>query len=318
MDRLRIARRGRWGRLLAEVALAWLVAPSAARAEDALGDATLTARASARAAMTRGDAAFEEGRYAEALEAYRAADRVMNVPTTAFARGRAELALGRLVEAEDSLLRAVRHATSGSEPAAFQAARGGAAELLRALAPRLPSLDVAVSPVAAPATVSVDGVEVPVVGGVAVLRLDPGAHRLTVAATGYEPAVGTVEMREGQRRRLASVLAPSFGLTSIPTATRVAGGIAVAGVLVGGVTGILSLIETESLLAKCSGGVCPSTLASRYDRAYDLARASNVGFATSAAAVAAGLLTFATWPERPRSSLRLEVGAGRVDLRVAF
>jgi hypothetical protein len=298
-----------------------LGASTSALADEPLyGSTTPTERASARTAMVRGDAAYDAGRLDDALESYRAADRIMGVPTTAFARGRVEAALGRLVDAQDSLLRVIRHPMLVPEPLAFQAARTAAAALLHAIEPRLPLVELELSPAdaAKAAVVKVDGVGVPVVGRSTVLRLDPGAHVVTVDAKGFEGASGTLSVRERQRRRVTATLAPSLALGDVPIATYVSGGFVVGGLLVGGVTGVVSMLDTESLLARCDAGVCPPTLRPRYERALDLARASNVGFAVAGAASAACLLTLATWKDRAHSQLRLDVSTSGVVVSGAF
>ncbi|MBM4375734.1 MAG: PEGA domain-containing protein [Deltaproteobacteria bacterium] len=194
---------------------------------------------------------------------------------------------------------------------------GWGLELGDALEPRLPLVELEVSPAetAQSAVVKVDGVALPVVGPQTVLRLDAGAHIVTVEAPGFERAAGAVAVRERERRRVSASLAQSFALGDVPVATLVSGGLAIAGLLVGGVTGVMSMVETESLLARCEAGVCPPTSRPRYERTLDLARASNVGFAVAAAGAAAALLTLGTRKERPNSRLRLDVGV--TGLRVS-
>jgi hypothetical protein len=58
-------------------------------------------RERARALMDAGDARFEAKQYAAALEQYRGADEIMQVPTTGIEVGRALERLGRLLEARE-------------------------------------------------------------------------------------------------------------------------------------------------------------------------------------------------------------------------
>ena len=62
-------------------------------------------RERARALMDQGDARFEAGAYDAALEAYRAADAIMGVPTTAIEVARVLEKLGRLLQARPPFAR---------------------------------------------------------------------------------------------------------------------------------------------------------------------------------------------------------------------
>ena len=282
-------------------------------------DATSSAeRASARASMVRGDAAYADGRLAEALEAYRAADRVMRVPTTAYAVGRVEVTLGHLVEADDALLRAVRYPVADAEPEAFSEARAAAASLVRELEPRLPEVEIAVSPSTARSEVTVDGAAVLVAGSVAVLRLDPGAHVLRVAAPGYGSAEQRFSVADFDRKRISVELPRILRLADVPTATWVAAGTAGVAALAGVIAGALSAADASDVLARCTGAVCDPSVKPQYDRAYDLASVSNTAFLAAGSGAVAALVSLSALPTFEHKEVRVHVSANGVLVSGCF
>jgi hypothetical protein len=105
------------------------------------------------------------------------------------------------------------------------------------------------------------------------------------------------------------------GGSSRRTAGLVVGGIGVAGVIVGGVFGALTLSKTGDSKAYCSTGSpiqCdPAGLQLRSD-AKGLAKVSDIGLAVGGAAMVAGIILFVTAPSgkapSTASALRMQVG----------
>lgn len=312
------AYRSRLGTALSAL-VAVLMGCSVSLAQLAADGTSAAERANARAAMAQGDAAFAEARIADALLAYSAADRIMRVPTTAFAVGRCDLLLGHLVEAQDALLRAVRFPVMAAESAAFDEARAAAAALVRQLEARLPQVEVLVRPVTARSLVTVDHSPVSIAGRLAVLRLDPGEHTVTFAAPGYQPATSKLSVVDYDRKRISVELARKLGLADVPVATWVAAGTSGAALLVGVVAGALSAADASLVLATCQGSVCDPSLKPTYERAYARARISNLAFATAGFGALAGLLSLTALPSLPAGSVRLDVSAaGDVWLSGSF
>lgn len=304
-------------RALLAVAISLNATPNAS-AQVASDTQTATERASARAAMARGDSAFAAGRMSEAMESYRAADRLMRVPTTAFALGRAHLALGHLVEAQDAWLRAARYPQREAEPESFALARAAAAELAGDLEVRLPSVEVTIAPRAAVAELTVDQNVVALAGTIAVVRTDPGVHVLRVTAPGYESAVEKVTVREGERKSVSLMLARKLTVSDVPKATWVAVGMAGTALLTGIATGAASAAETSAVLSGCAGNVCDPAVKPRYERAFDLAHVSNVAFATAGAGLLAGLVSLSALPRVEDRKVSVDVTPGGLVLRGAF
>src|SRR5258706_1594761 len=127
-----------------------------------LADVTAADRETARTLMQSGGTAFREQNYAAALEAYRAADAIMRVPTTGLALARTEAALGKLVDARDAALAVLRMPVKADEPRAYARARKDANALALDLATHIPTLNIRIQGVARGTTVelSIDGAPV--------------------------------------------------------------------------------------------------------------------------------------------------------------
>src|SRR5690606_18258372 len=102
-----------------------------------------------------------------------------------------------------TLLSVKRIPPRGAEPAPFVAARKEAATLADELADRIPSLQIAVTGLEAPAQarVSIDGQPLRPELLDAPRKLNPGEHRVEVSAPGYETKTASVVLAEGERKK---------------------------------------------------------------------------------------------------------------------
>ncbi|MEM6791384.1 MAG: hypothetical protein AAF715_27955, partial [Myxococcota bacterium] len=116
-------RRGRFGRGLALAAIfgVGLTAPGRGFAADEAPSEI--DRDAARTSVQQGDERAEGGDFRGALEAYRRADDIMGVPTTAIEVGRMHEELGELVAARAAYLRAAKYPTRAGEPRPVTPAR---------------------------------------------------------------------------------------------------------------------------------------------------------------------------------------------------
>jgi hypothetical protein len=164
--------------------------------------------------------------------------------------------------------------------------------------------------------------------------IDPGAHVLQVSAEGYKPAELRFDIAEGgstvapltlERKAAAAVaapvnLAPAAG-NSAPTATGgetgpdatsdaapprqglprylpwVAFGVGAAGLVAGGITGVLAMSKHSTLNDACPGGRCPPDKQGDLDSYHSLGTISTVGFAVGGVGAAAGLVLLLTRPK---------------------
>jgi hypothetical protein len=187
------------------VAAAGLLAATPALAQPSSAD-----KETARTMMKEGDAKFAAKDYAGALKAYQAAHAIMQVPSTGLPLAKAQMERGLLVEARDTLLQVTRHPKEANEPAAFAKAREEATELSQKIAPRIPSVMIAVegAPSGAAIEVSVDGAPVPQAALSVPRKVNPGSHVVTASASGFKTATVNVSVREGENEKVTLKLAP--------------------------------------------------------------------------------------------------------------
>ena len=266
---------------------------------------TAADRETARALMDQGDQDVAKKDLAGALKAYRGADAIMHVPTTAIEVARTEEQLGLLVEAREAALAILRLPHDAAEPAAFVEARAAATAMSDRLAPRIPSIALRVTGVAAGAivTVTFDGEAIPEDALGLPRRANPGAHAIVVTAAGYETARRDVKVAETDNVVVDVPLVPAAAGTPADTPagkppgrtrTYALFGIGAAGIVVGSVTGVLSLTKASS--AHCTNDVCPPGKESDVSSAKTLAWTSDIAFGIGIAGVAVASVFYFTAP----------------------
>jgi hypothetical protein len=293
-------RRGSRSLLAALLAAGALQAPALARAQ------TPQDRESARGLFEQGKLQRDRGDAAGALESFRAADALMNVPTTKLAVARAYLALGRLVEARDAAMLVAQIPLASSEPAPFTDARSAASQLASEIGKRIPSVVIAFEG-EAPDSLSVDGVAIPSQAWSAPRRVNPGKHTV-VARLGAREVAHDVVVGEGENASIAldthdlrprdappapsdhPVPAREPGLGAVFWVGAVAGA---AGLAAGSVAGVLSLSNKSQADSFCRDGKCPPAAYPSLDAASRWATISTVAFTVAGAgAVLAGVGLF--------------------------
>ncbi|MBI4705527.1 MAG: hypothetical protein HY744_30910, partial [Deltaproteobacteria bacterium] len=262
--------------------------------------------------------------------------------------GGAQAALDLLGEGRDTLLRVQNLPAVPNEPAPFAGARKEAAELARELGERIPSLAVAVSgvPEGTPVEVRIDGTLLsPSAVGLR-RKLNPRQHVVVVSAPGFvearetialkerEQRVVTIELRRESPMPVAPPAAPAprpapkpppvtFGPTE-PAPAQAEGaavsplawagfGVGAVGLVVGTVTGIVTLSKAADIDEQCPGGPCPDSARENYDAAMALSYVSTAGFAVGGAGIVTGLvglLALGTGPEPAAAA-----GGGGVAVR---
>ena len=238
-----------------------------------------------------------------ALKAFTAADAIMHVPTTGLEVARSQVALGLLVEARDTALQVARAPATAKEPAPFKSARDAAAALSEELEGRIPSLTITVKNVPDGATpeVTIDGATVPSETMGEPRKLDPGHHVVTAKAGSGGGQAGGRPRREGRedardraphrRRRggrgaASHRLRPSraqraVGRSPVSKALLFGGfGAAGVGLIVGSITGALSLSKTGNIKSSgaCAGSVCNPSEDGDLSSARTMATVSTVAF----------------------------------------
>ena len=275
---------------------------------------TAAEKETARGLMSQGRAQRASGDLPGALKSFQAADSIMHVPSTGYELAKTQEAAGLLVEARDLALRVTRMPVQPGEASAFAEARANAQQLSDELAERIPTLKITVTGVAngEDPMVSVDG-EKPAslsVLGLGV-RVDPGHHTVT-AKTAHGAAKQEVDVAEKETKDVALTLVATEvpavedttpttppPTTDIPpdattsekshALTYVAFGVAGAGVLVGTITGILTLSKKSS--AGCTNDLCPSATWDDVNSAHSFATVSTVSFIVAGVGAAVGVLS---------------------------
>lgn len=177
-------------------ALCVAVGPAAASIGHAQPRTDPTVRA--RELYQEGRRLGEQGRWEEARAAFEQALALRDAPLLHFALGTAQAETGRLVAARASLRRFVASATDAASLQQVPAAEAA----LRALEPRLAHLTVRFDG-GTPASVRLDGEELPLAALGSARDVDPGSHRVElVPATGAEAIVRDVVLREGAREEV--------------------------------------------------------------------------------------------------------------------
>jgi len=254
----------------------------------------------ARGLFLAGNDKYKQGDYEGALEAYSGADAIMHVPTTGYKVGKTLVQLGRLVLARDKLLSIARLARTGDESAAFRHARDQAGLLAEELRARIPSLriDVTGPGPELPLTVVVDGRQLDADIARLPWRLDPGEHVVRVSAVGFSAQTQTVEVAEGEHEVMSFVLVARDSYEESSSASAdlsplvwVGFGVGAVGIIVGSITGGLSLSAAAELEDACEAdGRCPPEQQSALDRATTTATVSTISFIAGGAGVALGVV----------------------------
>jgi hypothetical protein len=275
----------------------------------------------ARSLMAEARELRERGDLEGALSRFSAADTIMGVPTTGFETAATQAELGKLVEARETLRRVLALPQSPDDPEPFNDARSKARALDQRLQSRIGALHFMVTGVAASETlvVTVDGEAVPVAVLGMPFRVNPGKH-VVVARAGGREAKTEVDALESRTVKVELLLPapqsdaavpsdvqldetpaaaavastaipntpPAASSASVPLVTYVAGGVGVAGMLVGAVTGMMAVSHKNAAARDCVDGRCPPSTWDDLDSARSMAAVSTTGFVVGAVGLAIG------------------------------
>jgi len=167
-------------------------------------------RATARDAAQSGLAAFQAGRYDQAIDSFSRAEQLVHAPTHLLFLARAQAKVGKLVAAHENYLKITREALRPGAPKAFSDALTAAEQERGPLDARLPSVTIAVQGNApSDVTVQMDGAKLPPAMVGIPLPVDPGQHVFTATAPGSTSAPVTVTLAEGGKQTVLLSMAPS-------------------------------------------------------------------------------------------------------------
>jgi len=325
------------------VAAALIVAsPGRASAQSASNSAT------AQALFDEGKRLMTVGRYAEACPKLEESQRLDGGSGTLMNLARCYEQVGRVASAWTTYLEAASQAHAAGNSERETAAR----DFAKALSPKLSRLEIRV-----PEEARLEGLEIKrdgaLVGsaqwGVA-LPLDPGEHVIVATAPGH--AAWQERVKTGAAGSTVSVNVPKLGTqksagvapaaaaapaVAAPapapaaasssastwpaqrTVALVAGGIGLAGVVVGTVFGLQSMAYHDDAAELCGDTTCPTQ--GGVDKSNDARKAGNwstVGFIVGGVGLAAGSVLWLTAPAEPHhEQARLRLGVGPLGVRLS-
>jgi len=297
-------------------------------------------RATARALAHEGYEAQKHQQYALAADRFERAEALVDAPTLLVGLARAQVGLGKLVEANETYRRVLRETLAPGAPAPFATAIKDAAREDGDIAGRLAWVTLVVKGPAA-ADVRLDDVEVAAAALGVRLACNPGSHTVNASADGFTPASQSFALIEGGEQTVSITLQPeperpmatgsasslaslvSRPLASDPSPARssslqtklgdAALGLGVAGLIVGGVTGILVLNRRASLDDACPDGHCSPAYAGQLDTYRTLANVCTAATIAGATGAVAGIVLLLTSPR----STSVSVYAGALNAGIA-
>jgi hypothetical protein len=327
--------------------LSLLLAARDARAQD-VDDAD---RNAARSLAGQAKDSFDRGDYQKAQDLFHRAYTLVQAPTISLYEARALVKLGRLVEAEEAYTRTVRTNLDGESSDQFRKAVREAEPELVALQPRIPRLTIVVSGEGAsdpnlrvsldgePVKSALIGVEMPV---------NPGNHTLTARAGTGRVTQQTLVIHERERKSAeltvakAAIAAPANTAPAPPAATRdtapapierpaspwqkkaafVAGGVGLAGLGTGIVTGVMASSRYSTAELECPSHTCaPGSAGDDAIRGFrSLKTISTAGYIVGGLGLAAGVTLFIAAPSNKQgaAALGVYVGGNQAGIAGAF
>jgi hypothetical protein len=309
-------------RLLPGVVLiaAWTLSAPRASAQAS----TVADRATARALAHEGSEAQHQGRYAFAADRFERAEALVHAPTLLLGLARAQVGLGKLVEANETYQRILREPLARGAPVPFVKAVEDAGREDVDVAARLAWVTLMVTGPASP-RVLLDDTAVPIAALGVRFACNPGAHAVKVTAEGFAGAEQSFVIGEGAERTLSLTLQPlppasvvsavASAASATPSASEPATaperpssfqttagftalGIGIAGLGVGGVAGVLVLNRHATLSDSCPSGGCSPQFAADVDRYRTLANIATAAMIVGATGTVASVILLLTAPKQ--------------------
>lgn len=307
-------------------------------------------REAARALAAEGYAALRQNRFDVAADRFQRADALAHSPTLVVDHARALVGLGRLAEAYERYALVLREGVAPDAPWPWKRAVTDAGNEIQIVESRLAWLSVNVEGVVEP-RVTLNGAPLAPANFGAEQPVNPGLLVVRAFAVGYAAKEQSLILAEGEHRKLvfellrepkaprpvAAAPRPAPEPTAPPapppappppedrlrkTLTYTAFGVGAAGIVIGGVAGVLALDQRGTLADECTeDGVCASRSAKRISRYHTLGTLSGIGLLLGLGGMGAGLAL--TWTEparghRERARVVPYVGAAEAGLTGVF
>jgi PEGA domain len=294
--------------------------PSVARADEPAAPSSVEPsagdRATARTLAQQGFEALRDKDYATAIDRYTRALAIVHAPTLLRDLARAQVGLGKLVDAHENYSTIIREGVAADAPAPWAKAVADAKAEIGPLTSRLATLNITVTGPAHP-RVTIDGAPIAEASLGVKRPADPGSHEIRAIAAGYYTAKKSVALKEGEAVNIAFELedappdaAPKdeeqAGKVSVATVvdppwrtpvTIGAFALGGAGLVVGGVTGVLAMSKHNKLASDCTGGVCGPNQKADYDGYHTLGMVSTIGFVAGGVGAGVGVVLLLVRPQ---------------------
>lgn len=286
--------------------------PSTARAQEP----SSADRATARTLAQEGYVALRDKDYSTAADRFTRALAIVKAPTLLRDLARAQVGLGRLVDAHETYSQIIREGVAADAPAPWVKALADAKAEIGPITPRLPWITITVSGPAHP-KVTIDGAPIPEASLGVKRPADPGRHEIRALAPGYYTAKKTISLNEGESVNVAFELedappdaAPKneeeAGKVSVATVVDppwrkpvTIGALAVggAGIVLGSVTGILAMTKHNQLATDCPNGNCGPRYKRDLEHYHTLGTVSTIGFVAGGVFAGAGVVLLLVKPQ---------------------
>lgn len=177
-------------------------------------------KAAARAAYQEGVQLQDQGRYAEALSRFEAAQKLFDAPTHLLHIAETQALTGKLVESSETYETLIRRQLPPGSPEAFVQAQQQAQAEVGAVRQRIPTLRVTVRPDPQQLQnlqVTLNGAQMPnELLGIA-RPINPGSYKLAAAADGYATrAPLDIEIKEKEAKAFELILERTAGPAVVP------------------------------------------------------------------------------------------------------
>jgi hypothetical protein len=291
--------------------------PSAARADEP----SSADRATARTLAQEGYVALRDKDYATAADRFGRAVALVHAPTLLRDLARAQVGLGKLVDAHENYSLIIREGVAPDAPQPWVQALADAKAEIVAIPARLPWVTITVTGPSDP-VVTIDGVAIASASLGVKRPADPGRHEIRASAQGYYTAKKSVTLSEGasvnisfeleeappdappEPEETAPVSAnepppePAWRKPAIISAFAVGG----AGLALGGITGILAIKKHSQLSPSCEGGRCGPDQKADLDKYHTYGTLSTIGFIVGGVGIATGTVLIFVKPRNPETS----------------
>lgn len=274
----------------------------------------------AEVAFDEAVALVEKGQYKEACAKFEESDRLDHAMNTVYNLADCYEKLGRITSAWEAYQKVANEARQAGKDALKKDAQDRA----DALKPKISKLTIAVPPSVAATSglvVKRDGVIVDSELWNQSIPVDAGEHTIVVSAPARSPWQTSISLSEAQAEKVTVPELEAAALPGQKIGAIVAGGVGVAGFIVGGVFGSLTISKWAEAVEACASAgdrqvSCPTQAQANNaqalgDEATTLATVSNIAFVVGGAAlVGAGVL----WLTAPSESAT----SGSAPLRIGI